>query len=270
MQYQQEVLDRTTGRLETKSIGEWITMTELGERYGVGPKTTRLILHHMGILAKEGVRFRLPRNLVEAGIGLRHDKPKSGYPFDVFSPHGQAVIDQGWHDARADYEKECRKDDEVGKVRSALNAFKATRQEPLDTRQATCWVLDHYPHLLLKTVAMVLEVSPPLVTRYRKARAQQREAFRRSQETPLPRHPKGCRRMGELATSAVEPVELIRWSDARAMPDGSITQEIYTAEEEVGDFGIAAILRYAPSLYRMSPAQRHHRVWVAPKDDADE
>lgn len=265
MEYQQEVLDRATGRLETKSIGEWTTITELGERYGVGPKTTRLILHQMGILAKEGVRFRLPRSLVDAGFGLRHDKPKSGYPFDVFSPHGQAVIDQGWLDARADYEKECRNDGEVAEVRSALNAFKASRQEALDTRQATYWVLDHHPKLLLKTVATVLEVSPALVTRYSKARKARKDALRRAAEAELQRFPSGCRRIRKSAPSAVEPVELIRWQDKRAMSDGSITQEIYTAENGVAGFGIASILRYAPSLYRMSPAQRHHRVWGAPQ-----
>ncbi|WID96984.1 hypothetical protein QO058_01485 [Bosea vestrisii] len=278
MQYQQEVLDRATGRLETKSIGEWITTTELGERYGVGPKTTRLILHHMGILAKEGVRFRLPRSLVEAGVGLRHDKPKSGYPFDVFSPHGQAVINQGWHEARADYEKECRKDDEVGDVRSALTAFKATRQEPLDTRQLTCWVLDHYPQLMLKTVATILEVTPALVTRYSKARKAQRAACQRRKERPLywAKRMVGDR-VPPRGRSCTAPVEAIKWSDSEVLPDGYITQALYTPDfsrrwvkPTDPNFTIVELLRYAPTLHRMSPAQRHHRVWILPKDENDE
>lgn len=175
MEYHQEVLDRATGRLETKSIGEWITVTELGERYGVGPKRTRAILHHMGVLAQEGRRYRLPRNLVEAGIGLRHDNPTSGYPFDVISPEGQSLIASVWSATAEDYEAECRNDAAVSFIRASLAAFRATRLSPMDTRQEVYWVLDHFPGALLQTVAKAAEVSPALVSRHVAERSSRRK-----------------------------------------------------------------------------------------------
>jgi ribosomal protein S25 len=53
MNYTAETLDRTTGELKEVSLDNWITVTELGERYGVGPKQVRTILHHMGLLQSE-------------------------------------------------------------------------------------------------------------------------------------------------------------------------------------------------------------------------
>jgi len=47
MHYTAEVLDRATGDLKEVSLGEWITVTELGELYGVGRRKVRSILHHM-------------------------------------------------------------------------------------------------------------------------------------------------------------------------------------------------------------------------------
>lgn len=43
--------------------------------------------------------------------------------------------------------------------------------------------------------------------------------------------------MGSQRRVQWSPFELIRWSEVRAIPDGSITQEIYTAENEVAGFG---------------------------------
>ena len=185
IEYHQEVLDRATGRLETNSIGEWITVTELGQRHGVGKKTTRAVLHHMGVLAQEGRRYRLPYHLVQAGIGLRHDNPKSGYPFDVISPEGQRLIASVWCETVEDYETECRKDTEVPVIRASLAAFKATRLCPMDTRQEVYWVLDHFPDALLQTVALALEISPALVSRHTAERNNRRRALREKQNETL-------------------------------------------------------------------------------------
>lgn len=163
MEYHQEILDRATGRLETKSIGEWITVTELGAQYGVGPKKVRAILHHMGVLAQEGRRYRLPRHLVEAGIGIRHDKPKSGHPFDVISPKGQDLIASVWYEAAEDYAADCRKDRSVLLIQTAIDIFKARRLSPMTTQEDVCWVLDHFPDTAHRTIAEILEVSPALV-----------------------------------------------------------------------------------------------------------
>ena len=103
MLYTQEALDRTTGHLVQVSLGDWITVTELGQRYGVSPRQARAILHHMGLLQPERGRYRLPRQAVEKGLGLRHDRPRSGHPFDVISPLGQQLIAEVWAETVADY-----------------------------------------------------------------------------------------------------------------------------------------------------------------------
>jgi len=185
MEYQQEHLDRTSGSLEHISIGEWITVTELGANHGVGPKKTRAILHHIGVLAHEGRRYRLPWNLVTAGIGLRHDRPKSGYPFDVISPKGQGMIASAWSGAADDYQHEGQQQPLVVRVRADLDAFKACRRDTLDTRQEVVWVLDHFPDVLHQTAAMALEISPALVSRYATSRSTGRRVRQERRDKPL-------------------------------------------------------------------------------------
>jgi hypothetical protein len=174
MEYHQEVLDRTTGRLETKSIGDWISVTELGELYGVGSRKVRAILHHMGVLGQEGRRYRLPRYLVEDGIGTRHDKPRSGYPFDVISPEGQDLVASVWAETVEDYEADCRKDRAVPLIRDSLAAFKTTRANPMTSQEEVCWIVDHFRDTPHRTIAEILEVSPALVIRYVKKRTEDR------------------------------------------------------------------------------------------------
>lgn len=182
MEYRHEVLDRATGRLEAKSIGDWITVTELGQRHRVGPRKVRAILHHMGVLAKEGRSYRLPRDLVESGIGRRHDKSKSGHAFDVISPKGQRLIDAMWSHTVEDYEADCRRDRSVQLIRDALAAFKANRTDDLGTAGEVRWIEDHFPGTLHKTIAEVLEVSPALVTRHMQQRAAQLDHCKRFRE----------------------------------------------------------------------------------------
>jgi hypothetical protein len=185
MEYQQEHLDRASGSLDHISIGEWITVTELGANHGVGPKKTRAILHHIGVLAHEGRRYRLPRNLVTAGIGLRHDRPKSGYPFDVISPKGQGMIASAWSSAADDYEQEGQQQPLIVRVRADIDAFKALRRGSLDTRQEVIWVLDHFPDILNQTAAVALEISPALVSRYATARSTERRVQQERRDKPL-------------------------------------------------------------------------------------
>lgn len=179
MEYHQEVLNRATGQIETRSLGEWITVTELGRRHGVGPRKVRAILHHMGVLGREGRSYRLPRDLVESGIGRRHDRPKSGHSFDVISPEGRRLIDSMWSETVEDYEADCRKNSSVQPIRDALAAFKSTRTDELGTAGEVRWIEDHFPGTLHKTIAEVLEVSPALVTRHTKQRAAQIEHCKR-------------------------------------------------------------------------------------------
>lgn len=253
MEYHQEVLDRATGRLETKSLGEWITVTELGTSYGVGSKKVRVILHHIGVLAQEGRRYRLPHHLVEAGIGFRNDNPKSGFPFDVISPEGQRLIASVWSEAAEDYEADCRRDAEVPLIRASLAAFKTTRLSPVDTRQEVYWVLDHFRDTLFQTVAAALEVSPALVSRFVAERRSRKEALRRKRSEPLAEL---RREVGEEVEtsdlSSTAPIEIAGMSTGEALSRGTITHGLYIPKTD----------RRAPMprLLRLSPRLRSCRV----------
>jgi len=174
MEYKREILDRATGHLIEVSVGDWITVTELGQRYEISEKKTRAVLHHIGLLAPEEGRYRLTRCAVEKGLGMRHDRPrKSKYPFDVISPKGQRLIEQVWSEAYDDYEAERRGDAQIAEALSALDAFRRYRCSTT-TQEEVCWVLDHFPRLSLQQVASIVEVDRALVSRYAKRRANDR------------------------------------------------------------------------------------------------
>jgi hypothetical protein len=182
MHYMTEVLDRSTGDLKEVSLGNWITVTELGERYGVGNKKIRSILHHMGLLQSEGQhgRYRLTPHAVEQGLGIRHDKPKkSKYPFDVISPEGQRLIALAWDETVADLDRERLNDPIVHAADMALQSFKARKATALETQQEVCWLLDHFDNLTFQQIADLLSVQRPLVSRYANLRKKQREFYNR-------------------------------------------------------------------------------------------
>ncbi|MBN9333010.1 MAG: hypothetical protein J0I64_06025, partial [Devosia sp.] len=124
MEYVTEVIDRQTGELVTVSQGNWITVSELGECYGVGRKEIRQVLVKMELLQPEGApdhtRYRLAHWAVEAGLGKRVER-KGRIPFDTISPLGQE-----WIAARWDSVKSSLEDVKTVMVRSAeaaLNRF---------------------------------------------------------------------------------------------------------------------------------------------------
>jgi len=187
MLYVQETLDRQTGRLATNTIGEYITVTELGDKYGVGPRPVRMILHHMGVLAAEGRRYRLPRGFVERGLGFRHDNPRSGHPFDVLSPGCQALIAEAWDDTVADLDSEDTLT--TRNAKAALDAFRSTRRRELNTQEAVCWLGDNHPRLLHREIADILGVTAQLVSRFTKLRAKQLNIARKTQSRVQPWRP---------------------------------------------------------------------------------
>ncbi|OAF11558.1 hypothetical protein [Bradyrhizobium neotropicale] len=184
MLYVQETLDRQTGLLATNTVGEYVTVTELGDKYRVGPRRARAILHHMGVLAAEGRRYRLPRAFVERGLGFRHDTPRSGYPFDVLSPKCQALIAEAWDDTVASLDSEA--DPTMHRAKAALDAFRSTRRRELSTQEAVCWLCDNYPRLLHRQIADILGVTAQLVSKFTKLRAKQINIARTTQARPIP------------------------------------------------------------------------------------
>lgn len=169
MEYVTEDVDRRTGELVVRSQGDWITVTELGSSYGVGPKRVRAILYHMGLLRPEGPhgRYRLTPTAVHRGFGKRHDRPKRGrYPFDVISPLGQTLIKQAWTDVVADLDGEVSGDPEVCEAQNALTIFQSSRLSLMTTKEAVRWLNDFRRMLTQRQIASALEVSEQLVGRY--------------------------------------------------------------------------------------------------------
>jgi hypothetical protein len=180
MQYTNETLDRTTGDLRIVDMGNWVTVTELGQHYGVGPRKIRSLLHHMGMLKSEGGRFRLTPTAVQQGFGKRHDNPtKIKHPFDVISPLGQKVIAENWTWVAADLEGEKRSNTEIQIASEALSTFKKGRRSEMTVQMEVCWLLDHFPKLKQDEIATLLDVAPSLVNRYANLQEKQRDFHRR-------------------------------------------------------------------------------------------
>lgn len=187
MEYIREELDRSNGQLQTVTLGNYITVTELGETYGVGPKRVRYILHHMGLLRREGCRYRLPRGAVEKGLGIRHDKPRSGYPFDVISPQAQQLIADLWEETVTDLDKELLGTPAILEAKEALEAFKTgRRRRKMTTQQEVCWLCCHREHLTHRQMAVVLSITEQLVGRYANGQAEQIAFHQRNKRRELP------------------------------------------------------------------------------------
>lgn len=188
MNYYHETLDRSTGDLVSVSLGDFITVTELGEQYGKGRNEIRTILHHMGLLRSEGLhgRYRLAPFAVEAGLGKRIEKSRSGHPFDVISPKGQRMIGAAWNDVVVDLELEWLADPMISEARTALSDFSSSRNRQLKPQQQVTWVSFYYPDLTNRQIAAILAVSEQLVGRYVNRAAKRREFLERQIKRPLP------------------------------------------------------------------------------------
>lgn len=186
MRYTQTALDRSTGDLVPVDMGEWLTVTELGEHYGVGRNKIRSILQQMGLVKPEGQhgRLRLTPEAVRRGLGKRHDKPKSGkYPFDVLSPAGQALIASRWQETIAALDASAQHDPLLREARSALSDYVAERRHhrlsEMEPQMQICWLLDHFRDLTGEHISKIVGVTHQLVSRYADRRAKQLDYFRR-------------------------------------------------------------------------------------------
>jgi hypothetical protein len=178
MEYTTEQLDRSSGDMVETSLGNWITVTELGEQHGVGRKEIRVILHRMGLLQPEGRQghYRLTQRAVSQGLGKRIERStRVRWPFDVISPIGQETIASAWATTMADLERERRRDTVAERARTALHHFQASNSRNLTTQEAVSWLADHFPDLSQRQIAAILNLSEPLVSRYLTLRKGQRE-----------------------------------------------------------------------------------------------
>ncbi|WP_454288237.1 hypothetical protein [Rhizobium arsenicireducens] len=197
MEYIEEVIDRKTGELVTISKGDWVTITELGELHGIGPRKLRAVLRQLGFLQLEYggniQRHRLAPWITQRGWGKRLKRSVKGrhQPFDVVGPDARAWIEQRLPTALAQLELEVS--DQASLARSALDDFKAERNSyrarlgscEMSVQEMVSWLADHWPDLSQSEVALVLDVSQQLVSRFLGLRTKQlQEAKARREARP--------------------------------------------------------------------------------------
>ena len=179
MEYFEEIFDRKTGELQRVSQGDWVTITELGQVYGVGRHKIRTILRKMEVLVVERTathqRHRLASWVVHQGWGRRIEM-KGTVPFDVVSPELQDWVASRWDETVADIDQGTSAPST--QARRDLEAFKKTRLTgDLEIQPAVSWLATHHPHLTQTEMAAVLDVTQQLVAKYLNFRsAQLREA----------------------------------------------------------------------------------------------
>ncbi|WP_181705316.1 hypothetical protein [Chthonobacter rhizosphaerae] len=187
MLYSGTVLDRLTGDLITRDLGNWITVSEYGWSKELGPRQIRQILHHAGLLTPEGRHghYRLPRYMVAKGLGKRHDRPVKGYPFDVLSPACQALLDQEWGFIYRSYLDDEGHGSAVARATTALAHYERDRKEAnmtdLNGHGRVLWLVDHFPDLPQTAMADVAGIAQKNVSKYLKCRKEQRDRRRGSQ-----------------------------------------------------------------------------------------
>lgn len=216
MEYLTEVIDRKTGELVTVSQGNWITVSELGEAYGVGPKEIRQVLVKMELLQPEGsdnhTRYRLAPWAVQAGLGKRIER-RGMIPFDTISPLGQAWIADRWEAVRSSMED--AKTASVRAAQEALNMFveernafrNAVGQERMTTKEQIHWLAFHFPTLTQLEISQVVHVSQPLVSRILKKRAEELKHLKDKLKEPLQDLPRGTARYSGILPMSITDTE---------------------------------------------------------------
>lgn len=162
-----EVLDRRTGELVRICDGEFVTLTELGQAFSLGPRQVRQVLKQIGWLeaTRQGRgRYRLAPAATAAGYGKHIQKSRSGWPFDVVSPEGQKEFARLL--PRALQEVEARESSKALAAREQLEAFKAGRldKDRWNTRMEVQWIRSFRPDLTQEEIAAALNLSEQLVS----------------------------------------------------------------------------------------------------------
>ena len=188
MIYTREIFDRITGELITVSDGDWITLAELGQLYGLGRRKTTEVLRVLDVLVIENDngtnRHRLADWFVQRGYGKRLYRKADRYPFHVISPSGQEWIAEMWSLAIEEIEA-TKKAGIVAEASAALEAFSVDRRE-MNAQMQVCWLVDHFPKLTETQVASIISVSQPLVNRYVSTRQGQLMEARKRKLAVLP------------------------------------------------------------------------------------
>lgn len=167
MEFFKETIDGSTGEVTNVSIGDWITITELGKRYDAGPRQTRAVLIEMGFMFVAIGEHRNKTSImpwvVKKGWG-RPIHPRNGFEFDVINEDAQRWIAQRWEKAQSSL-NELPQD--VQSASECLTFFVQRRDIPddMDTRCKVKWLMDHYSFLMNVDIAKVVGVSKQRVSK---------------------------------------------------------------------------------------------------------
>lgn len=177
MIYRYEVLDRKTGELVSVDQGDWITIAELGQLFGLGRRQTTTVLRHLDFLQVEGggrnSRHRIADWVEAKGWGKRLHRKADKFPFDVIAPPAVEWIRKRWPDAVAAIERKTFSGP-VGEAKAALADFQAAHgRKEMTVQMMVCWLADFFPDLTQQQMAGVLDVSQQLVSRFLTIRSEQ-------------------------------------------------------------------------------------------------
>lgn len=181
LHYTEEILDRITGELVSIDKGQWITIAELAELFGVGRRQATTILREMNFLQVEGsgkdCRHRISPWVSARGWGRTNRRKSDKYPFDVISPEAVDWIMKEWPRAE---EAVRRRTEElpVAEASAALEHFKTSRgRHNMTVLQQAYWLADHFPSLTHRQIADALKVTRQLIDKFLKARHEQRQRW---------------------------------------------------------------------------------------------
>lgn len=176
MIHRQEILDRKTGELVSVEQGDWITIAELGQLFGLGRRQTTTVLRQIEFLQVEGrgrnSRHRIADWVEAKGWGKRLHRKTDKFPFDVIAPAAVEWIRERWPNAVAAIERETFSGP-VAEAKAALTAFQADDRKELTVQMMVCWLADTFPSLTQQQMAGVLDVSQQLVSRFLTIRSEQ-------------------------------------------------------------------------------------------------
>lgn len=167
MEYIQEVFDRSTGTLTKISMGDWITISELGQLKELGARQIRAVLRQMNFLIIGGTgkntRHRVANWVMERGWAKRIER-KGCYPFDVIGPAARTWIDDHWDAAKLSVFDQSPS---VTEAAASLQQFTSRRMsKTMSVQECVCWLCDFYPELTQGEKAQILSVSQPLINRF--------------------------------------------------------------------------------------------------------
>lgn len=174
MEYHRDQLDRATGEVLRVSIGDWITLTELGDLKGVGPRRVRAILVELDFLVSEGhgrnLRLRLAHWVTERGWG-RRQRSFRGTPFDVIGPEGRRWIEDRWDAAVGEFSELSTQGQTA---RDHLAAFRERRKNPdMPVQEQVCWLVYYYPSLSQTEKARIIGATQQVVSKFEGIRRRQ-------------------------------------------------------------------------------------------------